>query len=110
MYLAHGSDLFESFCNYQRRLIREFNALAKEFDFITVDARRSPELIQKKLREHIGTFLRNRSQTLKRPSVARALPPAEIAPVSSGNGREDEERAVSSSLVTLDSIKVQAAK
>jgi dTMP kinase len=60
MHLAYGSDLFESFCNYQRRLIREFNALAKEFSFTTIDARKSPQYIQTKLRSHIGDFLRQR--------------------------------------------------
>ncbi len=29
MHLASSSDLFESFCNYQRRLIREFNGLGQ---------------------------------------------------------------------------------
>lgn len=61
MHLAYGRDIFESFCNYQRRLIREFNALAKEFNFITIDARKPPDLIQSKLREHIGSFLRART-------------------------------------------------
>ena len=62
MHLAYGADLFESFCNYQRRLIREFNALAKEFSFTTIDARKSREVIQKQLREHIGGFLHHRKR------------------------------------------------
>ncbi len=76
MHLAYGADIFESFCNYQRRLIREFNALAKEFNFITIDARKSPETIQRKLREHIGGFLRDRKGVVKEqpaPQTAAAV-------------------------------------
>ncbi len=41
MHLALGSDIFDSFVNYQTRLIREYDKLAEESGFITVDARRS---------------------------------------------------------------------
>jgi len=109
MHLASGSDLFESFCNYQRRLIREFNTLAREFGFITVDARRSPNVIQKKLRDHIGSFLRNGSSTLKHHSGQR-IALADIAPVTDGNGLAEEEATGSADIPDLDSIKAQAAK
>src|SRR5712692_8225577 len=39
MHLALGSDIFESFRRYQSRLIREYNRLAREFRFLTVEAR-----------------------------------------------------------------------
>jgi dTMP kinase len=70
MHQAYGSDLFESFRNYQRRLIREFNALAREFGFITIDARKSPEIIQDKLREHVGGFLRHKVALNGQPAIA----------------------------------------
>jgi dTMP kinase len=109
MHLASSSDLFESFCNYQRRLIREFNGLAREFNFITVDARRSPNVIQTRLRENIGGFLRNRNGVLNQNSAPRpAL--ADIAPVTDGNGLAEETAAASADMPDLDSIKAQAAK
>ena len=109
MHLGYGSDLFESFCNYQRRLIREFNALAKEFNFTTVDARRSPEVIQKRLRERIGGFLRNRVDPLK-PQPIESRAPEDAATISNGNGQAEEDLTVSSGAADLDSIKAQAAK
>jgi dTMP kinase len=69
MHLGYGKDLFESFRNYQRRMIREFNAMAQEFAFVTVDARRRPELIQNQLRRHIGNLLLGIEQA---PAAARA--------------------------------------
>lgn len=59
MHLALGSDIFDSFQRYQRRLIEQYNRLAEEFGFITVDARRSIEEIQTDLRAHILTHLRS---------------------------------------------------
>jgi dTMP kinase len=66
MHLALGIDLFDSFQRYQRRLIEEYNSLAREFDFVRVDARRSIEDIQTELREHLATYL----EGVKRPTVA----------------------------------------
>ncbi len=62
MHLALGKDIFESYRKYQRRLIRELNSLAEEFKFITLDARKPPDVIQGHLREHIGRFLRSRKK------------------------------------------------
>ena len=57
MHLAMGSDIFESFLQYQRRLIGEYDRLAEEWGFVTVDARRSIEEIQGDLRSHIADYL-----------------------------------------------------
>lgn len=57
MHLALGSDIFDSFRRYQSRLIREYNKLAAEFGFATVDARRPIEAIQADLRRHIAAYL-----------------------------------------------------
>jgi dTMP kinase len=57
MHLALGTDIFDSFQRYQRRLIEEYNALAREFGFVSVDARRPVESIQADLREHIAAYL-----------------------------------------------------
>ena len=57
MHLALGDDIVESFKRYQGRLIEEYNILAREFDFVSVDARRSVDAIQGELREHLAAYL-----------------------------------------------------
>jgi len=69
MHLALGTDIFDSFQRYQRRLIEEYNALAREFDFVTVDARRPIEDIQTELRTHISNHL---ASATRRPAAAEA--------------------------------------
>jgi dTMP kinase len=73
MHLALGNDIFESFQRYQRRLIEEYNLLAREFGFTTIDARRSVDAIQSDLREHVSAYLagtRRRPETLPPPTAA----------------------------------------
>jgi dTMP kinase len=59
MHLALGTDLFDSFQRYQRRLISEYQRLADEFGFISIDARRSVDEVQNDLRAHIADYLQN---------------------------------------------------
>ena len=67
MHLKLGGDIFDSFRRYQTRLIREYDAVAEEFDFATVDASRPIEAIQQDLRGHIGRYLEGeRPQTGRR--------------------------------------------
>ena len=80
MHLALGTDIFDSFQRYQRRLIEEYNALAREFGFISVDARRPVEAIQADLREHIAAYL----GTTKGRPAARKPPTRLAAPGSRG--------------------------
>jgi dTMP kinase len=72
MHLALGSDIFDSFRRYQSRLIREYNRLAHEFQFTTVDACRPVETIQADLRRHILVYL-NRSKRMPPMPVAGSL-------------------------------------
>lgn len=58
MHLKLGSDIFDSFSHYQSRLIDEYDALATEFDFLTIDARSSPDQVQAELRRHISEYFR----------------------------------------------------
>jgi dTMP kinase len=58
MHLALGTDMFESFLHYQRRLIEQYRRLADEFGFLTVDARRPIDEMQSELRTHIADYLR----------------------------------------------------
>jgi dTMP kinase len=57
MHLALSSDIFDSFRNYQQRLIAEYDRLAREFGFITIDARRPSGEIQAELRHHVSNYL-----------------------------------------------------
>jgi len=67
MHLALGTDIFESFDRYQRRLLEEYDRLADEFRFIRVDARRSVEEIQDDLRAHIARYLSGAAQLAVAP-------------------------------------------
>jgi dTMP kinase len=62
MHLALGTDLFDSFQRYQRNLIEEYRRLAREFGFITIDARRSSEEVQRELRVRIAEYLGKTAQ------------------------------------------------
>ena len=57
MDLKLADDIYDSFRAYQRGLLREYNALAEEFGFRVVDARRKVNAIQDELRRQIGEFL-----------------------------------------------------
>jgi dTMP kinase len=60
-----GTDLYESARKYQWRLIRVYNRLAKQYDFISIDATLSPDEIQAKIRRRVQTLLEERrTQTL----------------------------------------------
>ncbi len=51
MDMHMGQDLFDSFVNYQSKLIAEYDKLAKEFSFEVIDSRKGVDEIQEKIRE-----------------------------------------------------------
>ncbi len=57
MHLRLGSDIFDSFRRYQTRLIREYDRMADEFSFVTIDATRTIDEIQEDLRATIARYL-----------------------------------------------------
>ena len=61
MDLHKGQDLFDSFVNYQAELIAEYNRLAKEFSFETIDAKQSVEEIQKEIQERLKPLIKSRA-------------------------------------------------
>lgn len=75
MHVALGSDIFESFRRYQSRLIREYNRLAREFKFTSIDARQPTDDIQGELRQHISEYL----ACSKRPRASQPSPVAREA-------------------------------
>lgn len=60
MDLNLGVDLYDSFKKYQGRIIRQFDQMAEEFEFVTVDAHLRPERIQALLRERVAKLLDER--------------------------------------------------
>lgn len=60
MDLHMGQDLFDSFVNYQSVLIGEYDKLAKEFNFETVDARKGVDDIQTEIREKVKEVLKTK--------------------------------------------------
>jgi dTMP kinase len=75
MHLKLGSDIFESFRRYQARILREYERMADEFGFLTVDAQQPIDAIQQELRATIGHYLAgDRLPSRRRPrrQTARA--------------------------------------
>ncbi len=52
-----GQDLFDSFVNYQSRLIKEYEKLAKEYSFVMIDGRKTVNEIQSQIQENVTRIL-----------------------------------------------------
>ena len=57
MDLKTGDDIYDSFRQYQNKLLREYGSMADEFHFRMLDARRSIDHIQDELRKQVAAFL-----------------------------------------------------
>ena len=57
MDLPMGEDLYDSFMNYQRRLIRELDVLGSEYAFTTIDATRKVDDISEELCDRVAALL-----------------------------------------------------
>ena len=57
MDMNYGDDLYDSFIAYQGELIEQFNVMAEEHNFTTLDARQDPKEIQRQLRRAVGEYL-----------------------------------------------------
>jgi len=60
MDIGLGDDLYDSFKQYQTMLIAEYDRLAQEFGFHTVDARLEMETIQERLQRIVSDFFASR--------------------------------------------------
>ncbi|NLT49147.1 MAG: thymidylate kinase [Clostridiales bacterium] len=67
MDLNLADNMYDSFVAYQTSLMREFDELAREYNFVTVDADQGPELIFEELRAPILSLLHNRLVKAMRP-------------------------------------------
>lgn len=68
MHLKLGSDIFDSFRRYQARILREYEHMTAEFDFVTVDAQQTVDAIQQELRATIGRYLAGEAMPKRRRS------------------------------------------
>jgi dTMP kinase len=57
MDMKFGDDIFDNFRAYQRRLLRTYTAMSREFDFRVIDGRLPIDTIQSELQRQVGTFL-----------------------------------------------------
>jgi dTMP kinase len=55
--MNYGDDLYDSFLAYQSELIAQFDAMADQYQFTTLDAREEPQQIQRQLRRAVGAYL-----------------------------------------------------
>ena len=54
MDMRFGSDMHDSFVRYQTRVIRALDRMSKRYNFVVVDATKSPDQIFKELQRSIG--------------------------------------------------------
>jgi hypothetical protein len=59
MDMNYGDDLYDSFIAYQGELITQFDRMAEEYRFLTVDARQEPQAIQRQLRRMVSDYLQS---------------------------------------------------
>lgn len=57
MDIGLSGDMFDSFRRYQTRLRQEYDRLARQYDFITLDAAQDVDSIQKEIRQHVLDLL-----------------------------------------------------
>ena len=84
-----GLDPYDSFIRYQRRLLREYDVLAREFGFVVVSARRTIQTTQANLRQRIAPVLSH-----------EAPQPVEIPAGRSGR-RDGSGRGLTATMVAL---------
>ncbi len=57
MDIGCADNLYDSFCIYQARLIEQFDQMAEEFGFITIDANRSSHDVFEDIKEHVQSLI-----------------------------------------------------
>ena len=69
-----GDDMYESFVNYQTRLIRALDRMASRYGFIDIDAGKSPEAIFHELQRRITSLqLTKVNGATAKPAVRRSV-------------------------------------
>jgi dTMP kinase len=62
-----GEDLFDSFMEYQTRMVSVFDSMIEEYGFEIIDASESIDRIYRSLQRRIGRILREMSPGVKSP-------------------------------------------
>lgn len=62
--LGLADNLYDSFCLYQTRLMEQFDRMALEYGFVTVDANRDPLTILEELKEHITRIVHRKDDAV----------------------------------------------
>lgn len=57
MDLKLGDDLYESFVNYQTKMVAELDEMSREYNFIEIDATREPQDVFFDIRNRLGDIL-----------------------------------------------------
>ncbi|MFC1714576.1 dTMP kinase [Candidatus Poribacteria bacterium] len=57
MDMGYADNLYDSFCTYQSHLIDQFDQMAEEFGFITIDASRSAREVSEDIKEHVRSLM-----------------------------------------------------
>ena len=73
MDLNPGFDIYDSFKKYQSHLLKEFDNLAKEFNFLVVDGRKAIPRIQNEIRTRIIENLFEREPEARSEPLVQAL-------------------------------------
>ena len=71
MDLPMGEDFYDSFINYQGRVISELDHLAQEYEFDTIDARRPVDEIAAYLAERVSAMIEAAEVIRDGPPIAR---------------------------------------
>ncbi len=61
MDIRCADNLFDSFKAYQAQLINQFDQMADEYDFVTIDANRSVQTVFEQARDHISELFNNQA-------------------------------------------------
>jgi hypothetical protein len=90
-----GSDMYESFVNYQRRLIRALDRMAARYGFVDIDASNPPETIFHELQGQIAALQLQKVNGAARPAPSNGSSSRRPSSNRTSSGRTSSNRASS---------------
>ncbi len=94
MDMRFGGDMYESFIRYQQRLIRALDRMARKYAFITIDASKHPEAIQRELQKQIAKLFVERKGAGKPAQATVAVKAAhDVAAARAATRRKSPRRS-----------------
>lgn len=67
-----GRDYYDSFVEYQARLLAQFDAIAEEFDFVRIDANEPIHVVFESLKDEIETLIKHMKPSKQAKRIAKA--------------------------------------